>query len=317
MAKRKFFVLLGGALLATAVLHAGCAETAKEGSAAGDIVPSKNIITKKVSVSRFDAVHVGMGIKVNCRQQAGANDVTVRVPENLEEYLVVKTGSSGALEISFKFDGTRKNIHGNCNTEVDIVCGELNSVEVSSGARLVVADALVCAGTFSVGCGSAGQCSLDSLVCAKLDVDASSAGKFKAGKVRTGDVVADLSSAASIEVRSMDCASLRAGMSSAAKMDCSGVVCRGHAVLDASSASHAALYGKCEGDLSVEASSAAKVHADGFSAVDVKAVVSSGASVTCRAAGVLTVDRSSGGKVGYAGEPKKLVTGDKGVYRLD
>lgn len=308
MVKRNFYALLCAVLMATVALYAGGAEGWKGGFKSKDIVPSENIITQQVSVVRFDAVRVATGIKVNCRQQAGANGVTVRVPDNLAQYLVVETDNDGVLDISFKFGGEKMNIQGDCNTEVDIVCGGLRAVEARSGARFVVADALRGGGDFSLRCGSAGQCEIGHLTCGKLDVRLSSAGVFEAGRVKAAGVAMDLSSAARLDVDFMDCLSLRGSVGSAAGMDCSGVVCHGDAVLKASSGGNIDLQGRCKGNVSIKASSAAEVCADEFSAADVRANASSGASVKCKASGVLTVEQSSGGEVGYAGRPKQVVT---------
>lgn len=315
MQKKKFFLLFAISMMASVLLHAGCAETPSDLSAAKDLVPSENIVTQKKDVGRFDAISVRMGIKVTCRQAEPVGNVTVRVPDNLAPYLVMETNSSGKLEITFKLP-KNTNIRGNCNTEIEVACGDLRSIETSSAGRFVVSGTLACDGALSLKGSSAGSISLNRLACGHLSVDLSSAARCTIEDGQVEDVEASVNSAATWEVGGLDCASLECNANSAANVNCRELVCRGKAEVEANSAAKVVLRGQCEGNVFIKANSSAKVNADRFTATNVDAEANSGASVTCYASGVLNGRYGSGGKVGYTGRPDKVVREGKGVYRL-
>ena len=77
------------------------------------IVPSKNYITQKVKVEKFDGISTSTSIDVIYTQTTGNTDVEIYAPDNLMKYVKVEV-DGGMLKIGFESEekGRGLNIKG-------------------------------------------------------------------------------------------------------------------------------------------------------------------------------------------------------------
>ena len=82
------------AMAVVALAFTSCA-TAQDG-----IVPSKNYVTKKVEVRKFDGISTATSIDVVYTQTSGSQDIEIFAPDNLVDYVNVEV-EDGMLKVRF------------------------------------------------------------------------------------------------------------------------------------------------------------------------------------------------------------------------
>lgn len=300
----------------TMFLFAGCSVSIGENTLSRSIVPCERMVEKQQAVGDFQAVSVSQGIQVNYRQTDGRGKAVIHVPENLEEYLVVKTQKDGTLRIAFDFPKNRGGVKGDCRTSVDVEGGALTRIEASSAAHFAAAGDLRLSSNLLLSGSSSGTIKLGHVGGGALKADLSSAAKCRIENVSASALTLSVSSAAQVAIGSADCTALDGTASSAASIDVSAVNCEGKGSLSASSAGKVNLSGKVQESLSISASSGAKVQAETLVTSAITADATSGASVTCHPSDELIATFSSGGRIGYVGNPRRLKTDKSGVYQI-
>jgi len=278
-------------------LTTGCSVAIKGENSSKDILPSQHLCEKKFGVEKFHAVSVNRGIHANYRQTSGKSGVTIHVPENLEQYLVVKVKNDGTLNITFNFPKEDMGIRGDCRTTIDIEGGALTHIRTSSAGKFTATSNLETPHSLTLYGSSAGSIDLKNVKCDALQ--------------------ADLSSAANLRMQTADCTSIDCTASSASGLDIATLNSQGTGSLSSSSAAKINLAGKTAGNLEMQASSGSQITANRLTAKNVTAEASSGASIKCCATGTLTATQRAGGSIGYSGSPKQIVTESKEVSRID
>ena len=260
------------------------------------IVPSKNYITQKVKVEKFDGISTSTSIDVIYTQTTGNMDVEIYAPDNLMEYVKVEV-DGGMLKIGFELEekGQGLNIKGKHETEVRVSAPAVHSLRASSSGDIILKNGLQTTGKVSVESSSSGDIKGGNIVCDALETEASSSGDIDLDQVECISLMLKASSAGDVSMMALK-----------AERVCA----------DASSSGDVSLSGVCR-MAKLEASSAGEIDADDLKADTVKAEASSSGDVSCYAVESLEASTSSAGNVYYKGNPKHIHNHSKGVKKID
>ena len=279
-------------LAMTAFIFTSCAVQAES------IVPSKNYVTKKVQVDKFDGISTATSIDVVYTQASGSPDIEVYAPDNLMEYVQVEV-EDGMLKVKFKSKESpfnSINIRGKHQTEVRVSAPAIHALRASSSGDIFLRNGIQVTG--------------------KVSMKSSSSGDIEGGKIVCDELIASASSSGDILLERVECTSLNVNASSSG--DVSVKELKAETVeADASSAGDVILAGECRfADLS--ASSSGDVQAKYLKADEVVARASSAGDVTCYPLESLKASASSSGSVNYKGEPKDIDFQPKrGLNKID
>ena len=260
------------------------------------IVPSKNYITQKVNVDKFDGISTSTSIDVIYTQTTGNTDVEIYAPDNLMKYVKVEVDGE-MLKIGFDSEekGRGLNIKGKHETEVRISAPAVHSLRASSSGDIILKNGLQTTG--------------------KVNVESSSSGDIKGRNIVCDVLVTEASSSGDIDLDQVECISLMLKASSAG--DVSMMALKAERVCaDASSSGDVSLSGVCR-MAKLEASSAGEIDADDLKADTVIAEASSSGDVSCYAVESLEASTSSAGNVRYKGNPKQILNHSKGLKKID
>lgn len=260
------------------------------------IVPSKNYITQKVKVEKFDGISTSTSIDVIYTQTAGNMDVEIYAPDNLMEYVKVEV-DGGMLKIGFELEekGQGLNIKGKHETEVRVSAPAVHSLRASSSGDIILKNGLQTTGKVSVESSSSGDIKGGNIVCDALETEASSSGDIDLDQVECISLMLKASSAGDVSMMALK-----------AERVCA----------DASSSGDVSLSGVCR-MAKLEASSAGEIDADDLKADTVIAEASSSGDVSCYAVESLEASTSSAGNVRYKGNPKQILNHSKGLKKID
>ena len=260
------------------------------------IVPSKNYITQKVKVEKFDGISTSTSIDVIYTQTTGNMDVEIYAPDNLMEYVKVEV-DGGMLKIGFELEekGQGLNIKGKHETEVRVSAPAVHSLRASSSGDIILKNGLQTTGKVSVESSSSGDIKGGNIVCDALETEASSSGDIDLDQVECISLMLKASSAGDVSMMALK-----------AERVCA----------DASSSGDVSLSGVCR-MAKLEASSAGEIDADDLKADTVIAEASSSGDVSCYAVESLEASTSSAGNVRYKGNPKQILNHSKGVKKID
>ena len=260
------------------------------------IVPSKNYITQKVKVEKFDGISTSTSIDVIYTQTTGNTDVEIYAPDNLMKYVKVEVDGE-MLKIGFESEekGRGLNIKGKHETEVRISAPAVHSLRASSSGDIILKNGLQTTGKVHVESSSSGDIKGVNIVCDVLDTEASSSGDIDLDKVECTSLMLEASSAGDVSIKGLKAETVHA---------------------EASSSGDVSLEGVCR-SAKFEASSAGDIEADELKADEVVARASSAGDITCYALESLDVSTSSAGNVRYKGNPKQIQNHSKGLQKMD
>ena len=278
-------------IFAMAMAITSCA-TAQDG-----IVPSKNYVTKKVKVGKFDGISTATSIDVAYTQTSGSQDIEVYAPDNLMEYVKVAV-EDGMLKVRFKDKDSKKglSIKGEHKTEVRVSAPAVHQLLTSSNGDIILKNGLQTEGEVTMKSSSNGDIEGSRIVCGTLMVGTSSNGDITLKDVKCTLVDADASSNGDITIEDLKADAVEADASSNGDVDLSGV-CR---------------------SAKFSASSNGDVEAKNLKADVVVAKASSTGDVTCYPIESLDATTSSNGSVNYKGDPKHIdYHPKKGLKKID
>ena len=183
------------------------------------IVPSKNYITQKVEVEKFDGISTSASIDVIYTQTTGNTDVEIYAPDNLMKYVKVEV-DGGMLKIGFESEekGRGLNINGKHDTEVRISAPAVHSLRASSSGDIVLKNGLQTTGKVNVESSSSGDIKGMNIVCDALMLEASSAGDVSIMALKTETVHAEASSSGDVSLEGV-CRSAKFEASSAGDIE--------------------------------------------------------------------------------------------------
>ena len=260
------------------------------------IVPSKNYITQKVQVGKFDGISTSTSIDVIYTQTTGNTDVEIYAPDNLMNYVKVEVDGE-MLKIGFDSGekGRGLNINGKHETEVRISAPAVHLLRASSSGDIILKNGLQTTGKVDVASSSSGDIKGRDIVCDVLDAEASSSGDIDLDKVECTSLMLESSSAGDVSIKVLKAETVHA---------------------EASSSGDVSLEGICR-SAKFEASSAGDIEADELKADEVVAKASSAGDITCHVLESLDASTSSKGNVRYKGNPKQIKNNSKGLQKMD
>ena len=183
------------------------------------IVPSKNYITQKVKVEKFDGISTSTSIDVIYTQTTGNIDVEVYAPDNLMKYVKVEV-DGGMLKIGFESEekGRGLNINGKHDTEVRISAPAVHSLRASSSGDIILKNGLQTTGKVNIESSSSGDIKGVNIVCDALMLEASSAGDVSIKGLKAETVHAEASSSGDVSLEGV-CRSAKFDASSAGDIE--------------------------------------------------------------------------------------------------
>lgn len=222
------------------------------------IVPSKNIVTKSLTVNSFDELKVSNAIDVKFVPATGTPKVTVKAPDNLIDRVIVKTEGS-KLVVRLKKNITITNKWGNSRgIQVTIIAPAPSEIDMS-GATSFSADALNVknlevdlsgASTFSVGTITASKC--------EFDVSGASTVKVTNATVPQSDF--DISGASNVKVQNLKGTSTSVDISGASNITLTGTTSMLDVEVSGASKASLANLVALKGKVEVSGTSSAKTH---------------------------------------------------------
>lgn len=286
---KKNFSILAMAVVASA--FTSCA-TAQDG-----IVPSKNYVTKKVKVGKFDGISTATSIDVAYTQTSGSQDIEIFAPDNLVDYVNVAV-EEGMLKVRFCSEDSKQglSIKGDHKTEVRVSAPAVHIFRTSSNGDIVLKNGLQTDGEVNVKSSSNGDVEGGTIVCGALVATASSNGDITLEGAECTSLDADASSNGDVSIKHIKAETVEADASSNGDVNLSGV-CR---------------------SAKLTASSNGDVEAKNLKADVVVAKASSTGDVTCCPIESLDATTSSNGSVNYKGDPKQInYHPKKGLKKID
>ena len=261
------------------------------------IVPSKNYVTKKVKVGKFDGISTATSIDVLYTQTSGEQDIEIYAPDNLVNYVqVIEEG--GVLKVRFKAKDSSMgvNINGKHKTEVRVSAPAVHTLRASSSGDIILKNGLHTKGQVSMKSSSSGDIEGGIVMCDILEAEASSSGDIDLLKVKCTSLEAEASSSGDVSIKELRAESVNAEASSSGDVKLAGV-CR---------------------SAQFSASSSGDVEAKNLKADIVKANASSAGDVFCYPIESLEATTSSSGSVNYKGNPKHIdYHPKKGLKKID
>lgn len=261
------------------------------------IVPSKNYVTKKVKVGKFDGISTATSIDVLYTQTSNDQDIEIYAPDNLMEYVKVDE-ENGMLKIRFKGKDSKTgiNINGKHKTEVRISAPAVHKLRASSSGDIILKNGLQTKGEVSMKSSSSGDIEGGNVVCDVLNAESSSSGDVSIKELKAEAVNAAASSSGDVSIKYLKAESVNAEASSSGDVILSGV-CR---------------------SANFSASSSGDVEAKNLQADAVNVNASSAGDITCHAVESLNVTTSTSGNVNYKGNPKHIdYHPKKGLKKID
>ena len=261
------------------------------------IVPSKNYMTKKVSVGKFDGISTATSIDVLYTQTSGSQDIEIYAPDNLMEYVKVAV-EDGMLKVRFKDKDSKKgiSINGKHKTEVRVSAPAVHQLRASSSGDIILKNGLQTKGEVSMKSSSSGDIEGGNVVCDVLNAESGSSGDVSIKELKAETVNAAAGSSGDVFIKELKAETVNAASSSSGDVILSGV-CR---------------------SANFSASSSGDVEAKNLKADTVNANASSSGDITCHAVESLNVTTSTSGNVSYKGDPKHIdYHPKKGLKKID
>ena len=278
-------------ILAMAMAVTSCV-TAQDG-----IVPSKNYVTKKVKVGKFDGISTSTSIDVLYTQTSGSQEIEIYAPDNLMEYVQV-TEKNGMLKVRFESKDAKKgvNIRRKHQTEVRVSAPAVHTLRATSSGDIILKNGLQTKGKVNMKSSSSGDIEGGNVVCDVLEAKTSSSGDIELMKVECTSLEAEASSSGDVSIKDLKAETVNAEASSSGDVELSGI-CR---------------------SAQFSASSSGDVEAKNLKADAVKAKASSAGDITCHAVESLDATTSSAGNISYKGDPKHVdYHPKKGLKKID
>lgn len=287
-------------------------------TASETIIPSKNYVIKKVKTDKFDGISAAASIDVVYTQTSGVQDIEVYAPDNLMEYVKIDV-EKGILKVKFESKETPDkglNIRGEHQTVVRVSALAIHALSASSSGDIVLKNGLQTTGLVTLKSSSSGDIEGGDVVCDELVVMASSSGDVALDKVECKSLETDASSSGDVEMESVACVSLDIDVSSSGGLEINHLKAE-TVEADASSAGEIKLAGTCR-SARFGSSSSGDIEAEDLKADKVIAKTSSAGDITCYPVESLEASVSSGGNIGYKGNPKHIDFHSKhGLKKID
>lgn len=279
------------------------------------VSPSKNYVTQRVNLGNVSAVTTYSFVDIVYKPTSGPAYAEVYAPDNIAKYVKLEE-KGGQLNVMFKVPGANSySINGKYTCEVRVYAPSVTSFCTLSSGDIKIDGDLDTRKDISLQTNSSGDISACDLRCANLNIQTNSSGDIEAGDAECSKLMVCTNSSGDIELNKVNCD--KAFLSTNSSGDCSvrTLVCRNNVDVAANSSGDVLVSGSCQ-QVTLSANSSGDINASGLKAVTVAAQSNSSGDITCRASQSVSAHCYSSGNIGYAGNPSKVVTSKKGVYRM-
>lgn len=263
---------------------------------AGKQQPDDHLISRMVSVPTFHAIETGMGIPVTYTPGQGSPIVVVKATPELIDSIRVEVSANGILRVGLK---PRKTGYSwsepNKKVEIEVTAPGVHTFKASNGGSIRMTEPVKTQGTLTLSTKSGGSVKAASLTCDEAHVTSNSGGSCEAEALTCNQLNVSANSGGNSRIGNIQGKQIQCTVMSAGKSDLSG---------------------QCDQCL-YSATSAGKIEACELQAKEVNATASSAGDVNCYVSEVLTASTSSGGKVLYKGNPKKVNHINSGLYHIE
>ena len=221
------------------------------------ITPSKNIVTKSLTVSSFDDLDISSSLSVKFVQSTGKPQVTVKAPDNLIDRVIVKT-EGNKLVVRLQKNTSISNMWKGKNDLILVTITAPAPTEIDmSGATSFSADVLNVK-KLEVDISGASVFKVGNLAATKCEFDVSGASDVKIDAANVADSDFDVSGASSAKVGNLSGTNTSVEIAGASKVNIVGTT--GMLDLDVSGTSAALLgdFAAIKGKVDVSGMSTAK-----------------------------------------------------------
>lgn len=296
-------------LMVLAMTFTGCqAQTYK-------VVPSKNYVTQRVNLGNVSSLTTYSFVDIIYKPSSCPAYAEVYAPDNIAKYVKLEE-KGGELKVIFKVPGTNSySINGKYTCEVRVYAPSVTSFCTLSSGDIKIDGDLNTRKDISLQTNSSGDIDARDLRCATLNIQTNSSGDIEAGNVECSKLVMCTNSSGDVSLEKANCD--KAFLSTNSSGDCkvSTLVCQNNVDATANSSGDIFVSGSCR-QAAFSANSSGDINASGLKAAKVSAVSNSSGDITCHASQSVSAYCYSSGNIGYSGNPSKVETSKKGVYRM-
>lgn len=316
------------------LLCAGITQAAK-------IIPSKNYLTRPVSVGSFTALRTNTAIDIE--YTVGPHKVQLYAPDNLLPYIKITLHGS-ELIVSYKED---MQINGNHKSKLIVSAPNVNTFTTASAGDITIKSNIVNDTKIKMSILSAGDITARDITSGSVNLTTNSAGDIEVGRITANEIKMVVNSAGDItatdvkarkqgELRCNSAGDIKLNSLIALKMASINANSAGDIKINEVSADNVSVHANSAGDIKLNdvkateltagANSAGTITLAGITniakltctstgdikgrnlkASDVTASVYGGGDIYCTALDCLTASRNSIGKIYYGGKPARVV----------
>ena len=220
---------------------------------------AKKTVNKEVSIPSFNKISVAQNIEVICDITNPSGKAKISTTAAGGKYLKVEV-KNGELLIHYDLPNDFYKSKEELATTIHISANSLQEIELSSAASLTLNGDLKEKGDVSIELSSAASINAGNIECAKLEIEASSAGSFQA-KTITANLDIESTSGAQIQIEALK-GNLDIEATSASQVTIGNVTAT-ETEIESTSASQIAISNLNSRKLKIEASSGSTVQANG------------------------------------------------------
>ncbi len=247
------------------------------------IVPSKNYVTKKVEVGKFNGISTSSSIDVIYTQTSGNRDVEIYASDNLIPYIKVEV-DGGVLKVGMKNNTSIISMNGSHKMEVRVSAPAVQLLKASSSGDIILKNGLNSNMNLILKASSSGDIKGGTISCNEMEASASSSGDISIDNVKAKYINTSCSSSGDVTLNNIQCENIDA---------------------DASSSGDMKLIGYCS-YANYKASSSGDINASNLKAKVVDASASSSGDIRCFASESVKGRKTSAGGIKVSGSPARI-----------
>ena len=235
---------------------------------------AKKTVNKEVSIPSFNKISVAQNIEVICDITNPSGKAKISTTAAGGKYLKVEV-KNGELLIHYDLPNDFYKSKEELATTIHISANSLQEIELSSAASLTLNGDLKEKGDVSIELSSAASINAGNIECAKLEIEASSAGSFQA-KTITANLDIESTSAAQIKIEALK-GNLDIEATSGAQIKIETL--KGNLDIEATSASQITIGNAIATETEIESTSASQIAISNLNSRKLKIEASSGSTV--------------------------------------
>ena len=279
------------AIISLAFCTTACSQqrTVSTGSIFGKTIKaSKNYVTKKMKIDKFEKISVAGSMDVSYKQKAGSPDLEIYTSDNIIDLLDIQVKGS-TLHIGFK-----KNTKVSYDKlEVRVTSPDLSGVSLAGSGDFIFANGLKTENDLSISVAGSGDIKGQDISCSHMKVSIAGSGDINAQAITCNSLKTSVAGSGDIHIKNITATDVEASIAGSGTIVLSGTA----------------------QDASYSISGSGDLFAEGLEAQKVNTSIAGSGDIKCFATKFLKVRTSGSGSVGYKGEPQ-LDIPKEGLYKL-